>query len=38
MHQEYVQFDEESLEKVVNLVIKTRLSLRDFWDVRNITT
>ncbi|MCX4187828.1 hypothetical protein [Methylophaga sp. OBS4] len=35
MHQEYVQFDEESLQRIIELIIKTRFSLHDFWDHRN---
>ncbi|MDT7526956.1 hypothetical protein NOG12_12830 [Pseudidiomarina sp. GXY010] len=35
MHQEYVQFTEDSLEKVVNLIIQTRFKLYEFWEHRN---
>ena len=35
MQQEYVQFTEESLEKIIELIIKTRLDLHDFWEYRN---
>lgn len=35
MHQEYVQFTEESLQKIVELIIKTRFALHDFWEHRN---
>lgn len=35
MHQEYVQFTEESLEKIIDLIIKTRLNLSEFWDNRS---
>ena len=35
MHQEYVQFTEESLQKIIELVIKTRFTLHEFWEYRN---
>ncbi len=35
MHQEYVQFTEDSLEKVVDLIIQTRFKLYEFWEHRN---
>jgi hypothetical protein len=35
MHQEYVQFTEASLEKVTDLIIKTRFKLCEFWEHRN---
>lgn len=35
MNQEYVQFDEESLQKIVELIIKTQFTLHEFWEHRN---
>lgn len=35
MHQEYVQFTEESLQKIIELILKTRSDLYDFWEHRN---
>lgn len=35
MHQEYVQFDNDSLQKIVELIIKTRFTLHEFWEERN---
>ena len=35
MQQEYVQFTEESLQKIVELIIKTRYNLDQFWEHRN---
>lgn len=35
MLQEYVQFTEESLEKIIELIIKTRSDLYNFWEYRN---
>ncbi|WP_072839758.1 hypothetical protein [Marinomonas polaris] len=35
MLQEYVQFTEDSLEKVIDLIIKTRFKLDEFWEHRN---
>ena len=35
MQQEYVQFTEESLKKIIELVIKARHDLYEFWESRN---
>jgi hypothetical protein len=35
MHQEYVQFTEESLTKIIELIIKTKNNLYEFWEHRN---
>ena len=35
MQQEYVQFTEESLQKIIELILTTRSSLHDFWENRN---
>ncbi len=35
MKQEYVQFTEDSMEKVISLIIKTRIDLWEFWEHRN---
>ena len=35
MKQEYVQFTQESLQKIIELIIKTRFSLEEFWEYRN---
>ena len=35
MQQEYVQFTEESLQKIIELVIKTQFTLHEFWEHRN---
>jgi hypothetical protein len=35
MQQEYVQFTEVSLQKIIELIIKTRFSLEEFWEYRN---
>jgi hypothetical protein len=35
MQQEYFQFSEDSLEKIIELIINTRTNLGDFWDHRN---
>ncbi len=35
MKQEYVQFTEESLQKILELILKTRSTLGDFWEYRN---
>ena len=35
MHQEYVQFTEDSLQKIIELVIQTRFDLYKFWEHRN---
>ena len=35
MQQEYVQFTEESLQKIIELIIKTRFTLEEFWEYRN---
>ncbi len=35
MQQEYVQFTEESLQKIIELILETRSNLDDFWEHRN---
>ena len=35
MHQEYVQFTEESLQKIIELIITTRFDLHELWEERN---
>ena len=35
MQQEYVQFTEDSLQKIIKLIIKTRCNLYEFWEHRN---
>lgn len=35
MEQEYVQFSEESLIKIIDLIIKTRVDLSEYWEKRN---
>lgn len=35
MHQEYMQFTPESLKKIIELVVKTRFDLYEFWEHRN---
>lgn len=35
MHQEYAQFTEESLEKIIELIMKTNSDLYNFWEHRN---
>ena len=35
MHQEYVQFSERSLTKIILLIMGTRNSLFNYWDERN---
>ncbi len=35
MQQEYVQFSEESLEKITELVIQTKFNLCQYWEKRN---
>lgn len=35
MQQEYVQFAEESLQKIFELIIQTRSDLYEFWEHRN---
>lgn len=35
MQQEYVQFTEESLQKICELIVKTRDGLYEFWEYRN---
>ena len=35
MQQEYVQFTEESLQKIFELIIQTRSDLYEFWEHRN---
>lgn len=35
MHQEYVQFDKESLQKLIELIISTREKLYEYWGTRN---
>ncbi|WP_299491824.1 hypothetical protein [uncultured Shewanella sp.] len=35
MQQEYVQFTKESLQKIIELIIKTQFSLSAYWEARN---
>jgi hypothetical protein len=35
IEQEYVQFSEDSLEKIIKLIIKTRADLYAYWEKRN---
>ncbi len=35
MQQEYVQFTEESLQRIIEIIIKTRFALGKFWEYRN---
>lgn len=35
MHQEYVQFSVEALQKIINLIITTRWDLYKYWDLRD---
>lgn len=35
MQQEYVQFTEESLQKIIELIIKTAFKLHEYWKARN---
>ena len=35
MQQEYVQFTEESLQKIIEIIIKTEFTLWEFWENRN---
>ena len=35
MEQEYAQFSEESLNKIIDLIIETRKDLYEFWEKRN---
>ena len=35
MQQEYAQFSEESLQKIIELIIKTRFTLEEFWEYQN---
>ena len=35
MQQEYVQFTEESLQKIIELILRTRSNIYDFWEHRN---
>jgi hypothetical protein len=35
MHQEYMQFSKESLEKVIELIIKTTSGLSAYWEAHN---
>jgi hypothetical protein len=35
MQQEYIQFNEDSLQKIIELIIKTRSNLDEFWEHRN---
>ena len=34
MEQEYIQFSEESLEQIVDLILKTRGQLFEYWEKR----
>ncbi|KFF09139.1 hypothetical protein [Chryseobacterium luteum] len=35
MEQEYIQFSEDSLKEIIDLIITTRDELRDYWEKRN---
>jgi uncharacterized protein YutE (UPF0331/DUF86 family) len=35
MHQEYVQFSRDSLQKIVELIIKAKFNLDNYWEKRN---
>jgi hypothetical protein len=35
MQQEYFQFSEESLQKIVELIVKTKFDLYEYWETRN---
>ncbi len=35
MEQEYIQFSENSLKKIIDLIIKTRNDLDSYWEARN---
>lgn len=35
MEQEYIQFSEDSLKQIIDLIITTRDELRDYWEKRN---
>lgn len=35
MQQEYVQFTQDSLQQIIELIIKTRFDLYEFWEHRN---
>lgn len=35
MEQEYIQFAEDSLKEIVNLIITSRHELQEYWDKRN---
>ena len=35
MEQEYVQFSEDSLKEIIELIFKTRIHLSDYWEKRN---
>lgn len=35
MHQEYIQFDNDSLQKIIELILETQNKLHNLWDERN---
>ncbi|MFD1552904.1 hypothetical protein DNU06_07935 [Putridiphycobacter roseus] len=35
MEQEYAQFSEDSLQKIIELIINTRVQLSEYWEKRN---
>jgi len=35
MEQEYLQFDSESLKEIIELIVKTRMQLNEYWEERN---
>ncbi len=35
MEQEYIQFSEDSLKEIIELIFKTRIHLSDYWEKRN---
>lgn len=35
MEQEYIQFSEDSLKEIIELIFKTRRQLADYWEKRN---
>lgn len=35
MEQEYIQFSEDSLKKIIDLIITTRYELHEYWEKRN---
>lgn len=35
MEQEYLQFSEDSLKKIIKLIFETRKQLGEYWEKRN---